>query len=136
MKARLVALIIVALLVGAFVFATRGRHHTDTSAKVKANAHNLLTQVEGFEKDEAYYTSLLEGAHQRAFDQTYKIVYGRPDLSAFDNDAYLHALFPMMIAKAKAEGSTHIAANLESFYKNDLFGANSPANPNAPSPRK
>jgi hypothetical protein len=136
MKTRLVVLVIVAIIVGAFVVATRGRHHDDTSAKVKAGAHNLLSQVEGFEKDQAYYDSLLDTAHPAAFEQIYKIVYGRPDLSEFDTDAYLRAVFPMMIARAKTDGSTHIATSLDTFYRNDLFGADSPGGSRLLSPRK
>jgi hypothetical protein len=103
---------------------------------MKADAYELITHIDGFEKDRPYYISLLDAAHEQAFEDNYHISYGKRNRSTFDPNTYIEEVFTLMSQKATADGSTHIATNLDTYYHETILGEDPPARPKTPPPRK
>lgn len=126
MQPRNIAAIIIGLIAAGLVIGSRMQSKGDTGDKMKAEALAIISHVKGFEKDRAYYTSLLDGAHERAFEENYHISYGKRTRGTFDPNVYIEQVFKLMIDRANSDGSTHIAANLDKYYKAEVLGEDPP----------
>lgn len=97
-----------------------------TEKEVKQQASEVVQRIPGYDKDPAYYDSLLEAAHPAAFDSAYKMG-GRRQSAKFDAERYLERLFEGMKTKAGADQRPEVvqAIGLLGETRNS-----SPPNPN------
>ena len=118
--------LMVVIVVG---IAMRYERKSEAGSEVKAEVRQLLTRAEGFDKYTDYFDSLLEVAHEEAFDAAYHMGYGRHARSTMDTGLYIQTVFPLMIERANSEGATHIGAAIDKIYKETVLGESTPAGP-------
>ncbi|HKQ48418.1 MAG TPA: DUF4375 domain-containing protein [Phycisphaerae bacterium] len=99
MSGRTLTGIAVGLLVFGFVFWNRMRQRSDDSAKIRAEAMQILSTMEGFDDHKVALLPMADLAHTVAFDKAYT-GGGRRRAAEFDEDQYLQAFFRSMVSQA------------------------------------
>ncbi|MBL8764682.1 MAG: hypothetical protein JNM07_10485 [Phycisphaerae bacterium] len=109
--------IALALLGLVVVFAYPAYRKFNASKEVAWDMKTIISEVENYREYKEYYDYLVEEAHKQAFDHSFSAGIGRrASGEKFNADQYLEEAIVWMIARAKQDGSTHIAAALEKHF--------------------
>jgi hypothetical protein len=121
MHARSVGGSIVLVIVVLVGIAMRYEHKSEAGSKMKAEVRAVLMHADGFAKNTDYFDSLLDVAHDEAFEAAYHMGYGRYQRSTLNTDLYVEKVFSLMIERANSEGATHIGAAIDKVYKEEVL---------------
>jgi len=94
--------VVVAIVLG-FKFYNKGQ----ANAEVKSEAAKIVQSLPGYQRNQAYYDSLVEHAHPIAFEVAYSMG-GRRRSAKFNDQKYLSVLIAEMIKKARSDGKTDV----------------------------
>lgn len=116
MKKMLIRLIVLLIVGAAGVGAAIAYKQAAKTAREKALLEELfldLTSLDLDERGRAYVNGLAEAAHEGAIAKAF--IPGGFMSGTYDVNVYQRAAVDSMLARARADGSTHIAEALEAF---------------------
>jgi len=102
-------------ILAAAVLGYKFWQQSGTSNEVKAAVHSWVVDAEGYEKDPAYFDTLLDLAHESAFEANYRMG-GRRRQTSFDDETYIESVFQRMQDQARVDGRDDVAASIAATY--------------------